>query len=505
MNLRTQMGAALALLFTASAVLNSSVFPEVATVSPAAREVSTLCGALFALAVAVAAYFRPSLVRERAISVVLLVTLAASLVALALGLEFGISVLVEWGAPLGGIGSAWFSVLAGVGLTRLTMRDALLVIPAAYGVSYGVTFLLRLAGTLPAAVAVLLYFLCLAGVFVCVMPRTAELFQRIRRQESPEVLDVTNPSSFLPLASVVYVTIFLFNAAFGYGTVQVGGRLPLLGLVLSFVPVGLVLALAVSHWVRVLSPDALQRVSSLLVLAGFLLVPLTVFDPGPTSWTNASSSVLLQGGADCFGVLTYFIVARVGARNPLGALTTSAGATAAAWVGIAAGAMLSSALEEVAAGNPALLMGASSALTFGFVAYSFVAVKPGSFARAIDDVLPVLGPEGGEKDADGESPESGLSGAVRSGEADETVASEELPGSEQRLDDACAAVAERFGLTAREVDVLQLLARGRTASVIQERLVLSHNTVKSHVRHIYSKLGVHSQQQLIDVVDRAER
>ncbi|MDE8704019.1 helix-turn-helix transcriptional regulator [Adlercreutzia equolifaciens] len=65
-------------------------------------------------------------------------------------------------------------------------------------------------------------------------------------------------------------------------------------------------------------------------------------------------------------------------------------------------------------------------------------------------------------------------------------------------------MAQRFGLTAREVDVLQLLARGRTASVIQERLVLSHNTVKSHLRHIYSKLGVHSQQQLIDLVDRVE-
>ncbi|MDE8702221.1 helix-turn-helix transcriptional regulator [Adlercreutzia equolifaciens] len=503
MNLRTQMGAALALLFTASAVLNSSVFPEVATVGPAAREVSTLCGALFALAVAAAAYFRPSLVRERGISVVLLVALAVSLAVLVLGLEFGIPVLVEWGAPLGGIGSAWFSVLAGVGLTRLTMRDALLVIPAAYGVSYGVTFLLRLAGTLPTAVAVLLYFLCLAGVFVCVMPRTAELFQRIRQQEAPEVLDVTNPSSFLPLASVVYVTIFLFNAAFGYGTVQVEGRLPLLGLVLSFVPVGLVLALAVSHWVRVLSPDALQRASSLLVLAGFLLVPLTVFDPGPSSWTNVSSSVLLQGGADCFGVLTYFIVARVGARNPLGALTTSAGATAAAWVGIAAGAMLSSALEGMAAGNPALLMGASAALTFGFVAYSFVAVKPGSFTQAIDGVLPVLGPEGDEK-TDGKDPKSGLSEDARRDEADKAFASEEALGSEQRLDEACAAVAQRFGLTAREVDVLQLLARGRTASVIQERLVLSHNTVKSHVRHIYSKLGVHSQQQLIDLVDRVE-
>lgn len=498
------MGAALALLFTASAVLNTSVFPEVAVVSPAAREVSTLCGALFALAVAAAAYFRPSVVREHVVSLGLLVVLAVSLAALALGLERSVPVLVEWGAPLGGIGSAWFSILAGVGLTRLSMRDALLVIPAAYGVSYGVTFLLGLAGPLSATVAVLLYFLCLTGVYVCVMPRIAKLFDWIRRREAPEVLDVTNPSSFLPLASVVYITIFLFNAAFGFGTVQVGGRLPLVGLVLSFVPVILVLALAASHWVRVLSPDALQRASSLLVLAGFLLVPLTVFDSGPTSWTNVSSSVLLHGGADCFGVLTYFIIARVGARNPLGALTTSAGAAAAAWVGIAAGAMLAGALEEVAVGSPSMLLAASAAMTFGFVAYSFVAVRPGSFTRTIDEVLPVLGPE---EEAEGERG-SGLSHSAVEEEGGGEVVGEPAAGGapliEQRLDEACAAVAEQFGLTARETDVLQLLARGRTASVIQERLVLSHNTVKSHVRHIYSKLGVHSQQQLIDLVDAAE-
>lgn len=62
-------------------------------------------------------------------------------------------------------------------------------------------------------------------------------------------------------------------------------------------------------------------------------------------------------------------------------------------------------------------------------------------------------------------------------------------------------MAAAYGLTTRELDVLRLLARGRTSPVIQERLVVSHNTVKSHVRHIYAKMGVHSQQQLIDVVE----
>lgn len=59
-----------------------------------------------------------------------------------------------------------------------------------------------------------------------------------------------------------------------------------------------------------------------------------------------------------------------------------------------------------------------------------------------------------------------------------------------------------YRLTNRETDVLRLLARGRTSPFIQEELVLSRNTVKTHVRHIYTKLDVHSQQELISRVEQ---
>ena len=34
-----------------------------------------------------------------------------------------------------------------------------------------------------------------------------------------------------------------------------------------------------------------------------------------------------------------------------------------------------------------------------------------------------------------------------------------------------------------------------------ERLIISANTVKTHTRHIYKKIDVHSQQELIDLVE----
>ena len=62
-----------------------------------------------------------------------------------------------------------------------------------------------------------------------------------------------------------------------------------------------------------------------------------------------------------------------------------------------------------------------------------------------------------------------------------------------------AALQSRFGLTERETDVAALLLAGRSRPFIRDELTVSINTVSSHVRSIFSKCGVHSQQELIDL------
>ena len=62
------------------------------------------------------------------------------------------------------------------------------------------------------------------------------------------------------------------------------------------------------------------------------------------------------------------------------------------------------------------------------------------------------------------------------------------------------AFASANGLTARETDVFVLLAQGRDRAYVQEALSLSPGTVKTHVGHVYQKLGVHSKQELITLV-----
>jgi LuxR family maltose regulon positive regulatory protein len=52
-------------------------------------------------------------------------------------------------------------------------------------------------------------------------------------------------------------------------------------------------------------------------------------------------------------------------------------------------------------------------------------------------------------------------------------------------------------LSERELEVLQLIAEGLTNPEIASRLFLSLNTVKSHSRNIYGKLGVHTRTQAV--------
>lgn len=56
---------------------------------------------------------------------------------------------------------------------------------------------------------------------------------------------------------------------------------------------------------------------------------------------------------------------------------------------------------------------------------------------------------------------------------------------------------ERGQLTARETDVLRLLAQGQSNKEIARRLQLVEDTVKTHVRHILAKLGVQSRTQAV--------
>ncbi len=69
----------------------------------------------------------------------------------------------------------------------------------------------------------------------------------------------------------------------------------------------------------------------------------------------------------------------------------------------------------------------------------------------------------------------------------------------------CKEIANEANLSPREREVMLLLARGRTIDYIHDKLGISMNTAKSHVRNVYTKLGIHTRQELLDVVEQRHK
>ena len=90
---------------------------------------------------------------------------------------------------------------------------------------------------------------------------------------------------------------------------------------------------------------------------------------------------------------------------------------------------------------------------------------------------------------------------VEEGELDVEACEPNAEKPAPTMDERIAAVAEKFGLTARETEVFMLWATGHGAKSIEEKLVLSSATVRTHIRHIYEKLDVHSRAELIELLE----
>lgn len=91
--------------------------------------------------------------------------------------------------------------------------------------------------------------------------------------------------------------------------------------------------------------------------------------------------------------------------------------------------------------------------------------------------------------------------------AEEAVApapADDTPAARGRFRQRCEIVANTYLLSRRESEVVYYLARGYKSSHIQQQLYISEGTAKTHIRHIYRKLNIHSQQDLIHLIDEVE-
>lgn len=68
----------------------------------------------------------------------------------------------------------------------------------------------------------------------------------------------------------------------------------------------------------------------------------------------------------------------------------------------------------------------------------------------------------------------------------------------------CEEIADRYLLSRRETEVMFLLAKGHNAAYIQDKLCISKSTAKTHINHIYRKLDIHTQQELLNMMEEEE-
>lgn len=71
----------------------------------------------------------------------------------------------------------------------------------------------------------------------------------------------------------------------------------------------------------------------------------------------------------------------------------------------------------------------------------------------------------------------------------------------KRYASACARLKEQYALTPREMEIMMMVGRGRNGTFIQEKLLISKSTYQTHMRNLYKKLDIHSDQELIDLIE----
>ena len=186
-----------------------------------------------------------------------------------------------------------------------------------------------------------------------------------------------------------------------------------------------------------------------------------------------ASIVLLSAGNTLFDIVAWVVLIAASSRNPKASVAIFAWGRGVSGIGTVLGAAFGVWAYEAFGFDARIVVTVQGAIILVFVGYALIGLRRFSFADTI----------------------AGVTAAV------ETAA--QAPKSQ--FEDRCRLVAQRYGLTARELEVFMMLARGRDRTYIQEQLTVSRNTVKAHVKHIYAKLGIHAHQDLIDLVEGADQ
>jgi Response regulator containing a CheY-like receiver domain and an HTH DNA-binding domain len=223
----------------------------------------------------------------------------------------------------------------------------------------------------------------------------------------------------------------------------------------------------------------------------------------------------MRVGVRCFDMLAWLVVLAVGNRNPLALLPTFAIVRCMSALGTDVGAIAGHTTNDLVGASSETAMLIAETVLFAFVAFLWLGFRKFSFSDTIRGVagLEMRDPQslrenGAARSMANDGSQEGPSAAGTTlGEAPsegECAGAGAGASAGASIEERCTQLGAEGGLTERETEIFAMLARGRNGQYVMDHYVISRNTVKSHVKHIYAKLGVHSQQELIDLVERYE-
>lgn len=475
-SLRTCVMVCLAVSFNATAIwlLNVTAYPGFNSFFPMARDIATTLSGVLGIALAAVATRRPHVFAGTGIFAVAVTSAVMGVAGMFAASWLQSPALATLFACMRTLADLMGFVYTGLALLALSPQRCIAVLICAYLLKYALMagLLLLPDSVLPAAFLVM-QTASISLMYVCAKGPLGEL----RCIDSQENLSVTNPLSFLPFTNRLFVAILLFKASLGfaitYGSMESFPQ-PTILAAAGFAVVALVAFVRKS-----ISLDSFYAMAFVLVLAGMLAVPgiqAGVSQLGDLGvYTMSVSNALLQAGSEVINISVWLLAAALSRRNLVGALPAMLVICGANGIGVEVGAASGLLQNYLSTGHPALAILFPTLIAFAFAVYNFFLARSFSFdatVRGLQPIAPVK--ELDERDDDRGS----------------------------QVDRRCRELTEASHLTERESQVLALLARGRNAAYIQESLSLSRNTIKSYVARVYGKLGVHSHQEVIDLVEQ---